>query len=247
MHRVVFVFTLLLVCFAPVKATADVLLVKVAEPFIELHTGPASGYPVFHVVARDDQIEILKKHTNWYKVRAEKGIEGWVAAHALAMTLNLNDEPVDLGKDTFEQYLKRDWEFALTAGVLEDVASLSVSAGWVFTENMVAEVSYTQALGSFSENQLIAIRLQHYAFPEWRLSPYLTLGTGQIRTKPRANLVQSGDEVRTSDLLEAGIGVRYYLNRNFVARLEYKSLLALTDRDEQEELEEWKLGFSVFF
>ena len=221
--------------------------VKVAEPYLEMHTGPASGYPVFHVVEKGAQIIILKKQTSWYKVRAEKEIEGWVSADSLRLTLNVNDQPVQLGKDTFEHYLKRDWELAVTAGILEDVASLSVSAGWVVTENIVVEASYTQALGNFSENQLMGIRLKHFTFPEWRLSPYLTLGAGQIRTKPRANLVQSGGDVRTSDLLEAGIGVRYYLNRNFVARLEYKSLLALTDRDEQEELEEWKLGFSVFF
>jgi hypothetical protein len=37
------------------------------------------------------------------------------------------------------------------------------------------------------------------------------------------------------------------LTRNFVVRFEYQSLLALTERDENEELEEWKLGFAVFF
>ena len=247
MRRVTLFLSTIMLFIAVKKVNADEMTVKVAEPFIELHTGPASGYPVFHVVAKHQQIEILKKHTSWYKVKAEKGIEGWVSAQALALTLNLNDQPVALGQVTFDHYQSRNWEFALSAGVLDDVAALSISAGWVVTENIVAEVSYTQALGNFSENQLVAVRLQHYTFPEWRLSPYLTLGTGQIRTKPRANLVQSGDESRTSDLLEAGIGVRYYLNRNFVARLEYKSLLALTDRDEQEELEEWKLGFSVFF
>ena len=244
--NLIMVLILLCVVFGH-RAFADAMHVRVAEPFIELHTGPAASYPVFHVVPRHGQIQILKKHTDWYKVRAEKNIEGWVSSASLAMTLNLDNEPVQLNRDTFEHYLNRDWEFSLSAGVLEDVASLSVSAGWVITENILIEASYTQALGSFSENQLLAVRVQHFTFPEWRLSPYITLGTGQIRTKPRANLVQSGDEVRNSDLLEAGIGLRYYLNRNFVARLEYKSLLALTDRDQQEELEEWKLGISVFF
>ena len=117
----------------------------------------------------------------------------------------------------------------------------------MLTENIVTELTYTQALGSFSENQLASLRVHHYTFPEWRFSPYLTLGVGQIRTKPRANLVQSGDESRTNDLLEAGIGVRYYLGSNYAVRLEYQRLLALTERDEQEELETWKLGFVVFF
>lgn len=245
--RVSYYFSILLLSCAAFYCQGDTPEVIVAEPYIELHTGPASEYPVFHVAEKGARITILKKHTDWYKVQAEKGIEGWVSSPSLHLTLNLNKAPVQLKDDTFESYLKRDWEMAVTAGVLESVASLSVSGGWVMTENIVIEASYTQALGNFSENQLAVIRLKHFTFPEWKLSPYITLGAGQIRTKPRSNLVQSGGEVRTSDLLEAGLGVRYYLNRNFVARLEYKSFLALTDRDEQEELEEWKFGFSVFF
>ena len=221
--------------------------VKVAEAFINLHTGPASEYPIFHVVARGETIDVLKKRTDWYKVKTTDGKQGWVSAPALSQTLNFDDQPVALGNTTFADYQARDWELAVMAGSLDDVTALSVSAGWVLTENIVAEVVYTQALGKFSENQFFSARIKHFTFPEWRVSPYLLIGAGQIRTTPRATLVQSGDDVRTSDMLEAGIGARYYLSRNFVLRAEYTSLLALTDRDEQEELEQWKLGFSVFF
>ena len=221
--------------------------VKVAEAFINLHTGPASEYPIFHVVARGETIDVLKRRTDWYKVETADGKQGWVSAAALSQTLNLDEEPVSIGDTTFADYQARDWELAVMAGALDDVTALSVTAGWVWTENIVAEVVYTQALGKFSENQFFSARIKHFTFPEWRISPYLLIGAGQIRTTPRATLVQSGDDVRTSDMLEAGIGARYYLNRNFVIRAEYTSLLALTDRDEQEELEQWKLGFSVFF
>ena len=52
---------LTLLAFAPGHAeAADKVLrkVAVAEPYLEMHTGPGRGYPIFHVVDRGDQIEI---------------------------------------------------------------------------------------------------------------------------------------------------------------------------------------------
>lgn len=228
-------------------ATAAPLPVVVAEPFVELRTGPAVEYPVFYVAEKGETIQVLKSRTGWYKVLTRKGQEGWISASALNQTLHTDGEIVNVGSGTFEDYQQRDWEMGIAIGLLEDVTAMSVSASWVATENFVVQGSYTQALGDFAENKYWAIRLQHYTFPEWQLSPYFSIGTGQLRTVPRSNLVESGDESRTSDIMEVGGGLRYYLSGNMVMRLEYKSLLALTQRDEQEELEEWTLGITVFF
>ncbi len=221
--------------------------VQIVEPYIELHTGPASGYPVFYVAEQGEWLSILKGRTNWFKVETNKGKQGWVKQQALQLSLSSEGQPVALYESTFASYNQRDFELGALGGTLEGVPSLSIFASWVVNENISTELSITQALGDFSENQLLLVALHHDTFPEWRLSPFISLGVGQLRTKPRANLVQAGDETRSSDLLAAGLGLRYYLTRNFVIKLEYKSLLALTDRDENEELEEWKLGFAVFF
>ncbi len=221
--------------------------VQIAEPFIEMHTGPAVGYPVFYVAEKGEWIAVLKRKTSWFKVRTRKGQEGWVKQQALSKTLNSESQPVTFFDGSFASYQQRDFEFGAMGGVLESVSSVSVSAAWVITENIATEISFTQALGDFSENQLLFASIKHTTFPEWRISPYIRLGAGQIKTKPRANLVQSGADTRTNDLIGGGIGVRYYLTRNFIVNLEYQSLLALTERDENEELEQWKLGFAVFF
>ena len=47
--------------------------VQVVEPYIELHTGPASGYPVFYVAEKGEWIQVLKSRTSWYKVQTRKG------------------------------------------------------------------------------------------------------------------------------------------------------------------------------
>lgn len=221
--------------------------VQIVEPYIEMHSGPASGYPVFYVAEKGQWIRVIKRRTSWFKVRTEKGLEGWVKQQALQQTLSSKGEAVEITDGSFDSYQSRSFEFGASGGSLASVPSLSVFASWIITENISTELSYSQALGDFSENRFALLSVSHTTFPEWRLSPYFRLGVGQIQTKPRANLVQSGEETRRNDLLAASIGVRYYLAQNFVVKLEYQNLLALTERDENEELEEWKLGFAVFF
>ncbi|WP_416306163.1 SH3 domain-containing protein [Neptunicella sp. SCSIO 80796] len=228
-------------------AEDEYVSVQVAEPFIELHSGPAQGYPVFHVVEKGRWIWVLKRHTDWFKVRTDKGIEGWVDQAALHLTLDQQGEPVSLFDGSFDSYQQRRFELGVMGGVLESVPALSVVGGWQLTDNISTQLSYSQALGDFSENQLLLLSVRVYPFPEWRISPFFSLGTGRLKTTPRANLVQSGAETRNSDLASAAIGSRFYLARNFVLNLQYQHLLALTDRDSNEELEQWQLGFIVFF
>jgi hypothetical protein len=52
---------------------------------------------------------------------------------------------------------------------------------------------------------------------------------------------------RTDQVAHVGLGVRTYLTRRFVVRAEYKSYVVFTSRDDNEEIEEWKAGFSFFF
>ncbi len=221
--------------------------VQIKQPYIEIHSGPAGGFPVIHVAAKNEWITVLKRRTNWFKVETNKGVQGWVKQDALHMTQSSTGQPVKLFDGSFESFAQRNVEFGALGGSFEGVPSMTIFADWVATENLAAGVSVTQALGDLSENQFFLVRVQHTTFPEWRLSPYVTLGAGKIRTKPRANLVQSGGETRTSDLLAAGLGLRYYIAQNFMLKLEYLHLQVLTDRDENEDLEQWKLGFAVFF
>lgn len=237
--------------------------VQVKQPYIESHSGPAGGFPIIHVVEKNQWITVLKRRTNWFKVEtikevrgseqvsveenAQGGVQGWVKQDALHLTQSSSGQPVKLSDGSFESFAQRNVEFGALGGSFEGVPSMTVFADWVATENLAAGVSVTQALGDLSENQFFLVRVQHTTFPEWRVSPYITLGAGQIRTKPRANLVQGGDETRTSDLLAAGIGLRYYMAQNFMLKFEYQHLQALTDRDVNEDLEQWKLGFAVFF
>src|SRR2546423_9509319 len=71
----------------PAGAAEETEKLIITDPYIELRTGPGRGYPIFFVAARDDRIQILLRHTDWYKVRTEKGKEGWVNRSQLESTL----------------------------------------------------------------------------------------------------------------------------------------------------------------
>ena len=60
------------------EAAEEYRTVSVADPYLEIRTGPGRGYPKFYVVDRGETVEILKRKTDWFKVRAANGKEGWV-------------------------------------------------------------------------------------------------------------------------------------------------------------------------
>src|SRR5512134_1520058 len=70
--------------------------VVIDDPYIELHTGPGRGYPVFFVAERGEHVALLKRRTEWFKVKIERGEEGWVHREQLRTTLNLDGEAFDI-------------------------------------------------------------------------------------------------------------------------------------------------------
>jgi uncharacterized protein YgiM (DUF1202 family) len=219
--------------------------VVIDDPFIELHTGPGRGYPIFFVAERGEPIQLLKRRTEWFKVKIERGEEGWVHREQLLTTLNLNGEPFDLPGLGIEDYQERRWEVGVLYGDFGGANSIATYGSYTFTPNLSAELWVTQVLGRFSDSTMTNINIVHLMYPDWRASPFFTLGGGMIKTEPKATLVATTD--RTDSVAHVGAGVRTYLTRRFVFRAEYKAYVAFTSRDDNEEIREWKAGFSFFF
>ena len=98
---------------------------------------------------------------------------------------------------------------------------------------------------AFPHDEDATLGVTHVPMLEWRMQPFLSIGTGVIRIRPEGTLV--GTEDRTDQIAYAGIGVRAYVARRFIVRGEYKEYVVFTDRDENEEEMEWKIGFAFFF
>ncbi len=243
-----FIFTLVLFMASVSNAKSELQELLVAEAFIELHTGPGRGYPVFHIEEKNQLIKLIKKKTQWYKVRTAKNIEGWVHEKTLARTLhNSNNSSENFTTNNKQQndFSLRKIEAGFLAGDFGGATSLTLYSGWNFTQNLSAEISLSQALGNVSDIRYASISLVHQPFPEWRVTPFFKLGAGVIQTEPFATLVQTED--RTDEMIHVGLGVKAYISRQFFVRLEYANNTILTSRNDNDEVEEWKLGFSVFF
>jgi hypothetical protein len=219
--------------------------VVIVDSFIELRSGPGRGYPVFHIEEKGETIVLLKKKTQWFKVRTLKGKEGWVHEDTMARTLLTDGANFDSGNSDQEDFSNRAWETGVLAGDFGGATSLTLHGGWNFTNNLGAELSVTQALGNVADIRFANVSLLHQPFPEWRVSPYFKLGAGIIQTSPFTTLVQTPD--RTDEIVNVGFGVKAYISRQFFIRAEYSSHTILTSRNDNDEVEEWKLGFSVFF
>lgn len=235
---------LALLVFSGPAAARETVEAVVAEPFLELHTGPGRGYPVFHVVDRGRSVRLIRRRTDWFQVRTEDGVKGWARGDAIARTL-VGGEPFGTAGDGAEGYAGRRWEAGLLLGDFDGASSLTLYGARHFGRNFSAELRLADVSGDFSDGWLVTANLVHQPFPDWRLSPYATLGTGIIRIEPHATLVQTPD--RTDQVGQVGIGLRTHLTRRFILRAEYSHYLVFTSRDDNEGIDAWKAGFAFYF
>ncbi len=237
---------LIALSFSPAHAGNKPLpRVSIADPFIELHTGPGRGYPIFHVAERGSSIEIVLRRTDWFKVRTEDRREGWVHRSQMLATLQPDGERTAFRDGTRAEFTEHRWEMGVMAGDVDGARIISTYGAFSFNENLSAELTTSHILGRFSSSYLLTAGLTHTFVPEWRISPFFTLGTGLVRVEPKATLVQAQD--RTDQLGFVGAGLRAYLTRRFMFRLEYKSNVIFTSRDDNEEIDQWQGGFAFFF
>jgi hypothetical protein len=219
--------------------------VQVADPYIDIHTGPGRGFPVFHVVEEGGWITLIKRRTQWIKVRSPRGQEGWVHRRQLARTLDETGNYVALEERSLADFFRPHGEAGVMVGELDNITSLTVHAGYAFTENLQVDLMWTEAAGSFASTRMINLGLQHHLYPRWRASPYLLIGAGSVRVEPRNVLVKS--DTRSERGAHAGVGLRVYLTREFLLRTEYRNYVVLTTDNDNDEFEEWRTGFSVLF
>ena len=247
MPRLVRLLSLLfLVITAVAQADDDSHRILIADPFIELRSGPGRGYPIFHVVERGREVTIVKRRTDWFQIRTDRDVEGWASREQMIATLEPTGEPLDLQEPARENYMSRRWQAGVMAGDFSGASLISAFGGYAFSDNLSIELTLNHILGEFSNGYSATLGLMHVFVPEWRISPYFTLGTGVIYIEPKSTLVQATD--RDDQIGYVGGGLQFYLTRRFMLRSEYRNNVIFTSRDDNEEVDEWKyLGFAFFF
>ena len=220
----------------------------IADAFIEMHTGPGAGFPVFNVVDRGQKIIILKRKTSWYKIRAENGKTGWASRQQMQQTLLPTGQQLQFVEEDKDTFIQRKWELGAASGELEKAPILSIYGAYALTQNISTEITLGHSVGNVSSSNLYKLNLLMQPFPEWNYSPYFTMGVGVIQVKPNATLIEPADKNNT--LSQIGFGFKTYLSRRFILRVElneYVIFSANNDKDQNEDISEWKIGFAIFF
>jgi hypothetical protein len=237
---------LLAALLAPaVSAAREYLQLFVTQPYLELHTGPGRGYPVFHVVARDESVDVLFRRTDWFKVRTEHGVEGWASQNDMQKTVLADGTPFKFDIGDRAGFTSHRYEMGIFAGAYGGASLVSAYGSVSFNSQLALEGALGAFYGRFSNGNTGDIGLTHVIAPESRWSPFLMLGIGEVHTEPKATLVQPSD--RTEPTAYVGGGIRYYFTRRFFLRAEYKAHYIFTKRNQNEEADEWKAGFAFFF
>ncbi len=242
MRSILVAALLLMPMLAP---AAEGTAVTVADPFLDLRTGPGRGYPVTQVVKRGERVTVEKRRTDWFKVVDAAGRSGWVHRSQMAATLTDSGARLAIDDPGREDFGLHRREIGVLAGDFEGANVITAYGAWAFNPQLSAELRVSKILGSFSDGQMATLGLTHVFRPDWRVQPFAGLGTGVIDIQPKASLVQTED--RTDQVAYAGLGVKAYLSRRFILRAEFNKYVVFTDRDDNEEADEWKLGFAFFF
>ncbi|NVJ49539.1 MAG: hypothetical protein HWE13_11635 [Gammaproteobacteria bacterium] len=219
--------------------------VVVAEPFVNLYTGPGVGYPVFHVVEKGEFLWLVKRKYNWFLVVSKDGKEGWVPLLDMQKTKNHDGSDVTFATFNERDFTARSFEVGVKVGDFEGANLIAVSGSWQWTPNLAAELVVGQGLGDFSEVRQTTIAMLNSPWPEWQYSPYFGVGTGIVKVFPSAALVQEID--RKDEAVFVAAGIKRYVSDRFLLRMEYRKYAILTSQPTNEEIEEWTVGFNIFF
>jgi hypothetical protein len=250
--RVRAALALLLVAFAlalgaaPVRgeeAAAERL--QVADPYLELHTGPGRGYPVFFVAGRAEWVEILLRHTDWFKVRTAGGKEGWVHRRQLERTLTASGGSKTFRDVLVDDYLARRVELGAGWGRFKAEPMLKAWAAYRMSDTLSVEATAGQVQGTFSGSTFWHVGLNVEPWSDRRLSPFFGVGVGGFRNIPNASLV--GAATTDAKLANAAFGVRYYISERFLVRADYSIYTAFIADTRSAEYRAISGGLAFFF
>jgi uncharacterized protein YgiM (DUF1202 family) len=226
------------------ESDTDIQQLLIEVPYVELHSGPGIGYPVINIIEKNELVTVLIKRTSWIKVEDKRGSQGWFHQSAL-VKVSHSGEKVTLSEIEYHDYQQRTWEGSVMFGDVNGANFYNIGLGYVFSPVISTELSLGKLQGEISDSNIYEVLVMSQPFPDLTVSPYFSVGAGIITTEPHSVLADA--KTRENTLVSAAIGGKYYLARNFVLRAEYKYSLVLTDRDENEDIKLWKIGFSVFF
>jgi hypothetical protein len=227
---------------------ADGTRLQITEPFVELHTGPGRGFPVFFVAEKGAWITIELRKTDWYRVATpgpQGGQVGWVHRSQLASTVTEAGGTTSFRDLVVDDYLARRLELGAGWGQFEAEPMLKLWGTWRMAETLSLEGTIGQVQGAFSGTDFWHLGLVSEPWADLRLSPYFSVGLGRFRNIPNTSLV--GALETDTNLGFVSLGARWYIAERFVARLDWSLYTAFVSDTRSPEYQALTLGLSFTF
>ncbi|HUK55299.1 MAG TPA: SH3 domain-containing protein [Nitrospiria bacterium] len=218
---------------------------SVVEPFLEIHTGPGRSYPVFYIAERGEEILLLKRQTDWYRVRLANGKEGWVHRNEIEKTLLAQGRKKGWMDRIYDDHIAGRLEMGWEAGTFGGDASLFLRMNYLLTGALSMEGGAGFVSSNLGSTDLFQAGM---VITPWR-TPWFslsgTVGGGVVYSTPSSLLV----DVTRKMFHEAhgGIGISIPLVRNLFARGDFRNYTVFMGQARIREFREYSAGLSFRF
>jgi len=229
----------------PAAGASDRERLQVTDPYIELHTGPGRGYPIFYVVERKGWVEIESRHTDWYKVHADNGKVGWVDRRQLESTLTESGGQKSFRDIVLEDYLHRRVEAGASWGHFSGSPMLKLWAAYNLNDMVAVELSGGQVQGLYSGTTFWGVDIIAEPWADRRLAPFFGIGLGKIDNAPNASLVSALSN--SAKMANATVGLRYHVTDRLVARVDWTEYTAFISSGRTDQYHALAAGLAFFF
>ena len=228
-------FTLVILLLATANVLAETYTVN--SQYMELKTAAGRAQPIFSVVEKDETFFILKKKTDWLKVKSESGSAGWVSQADFFRAI---------GRDGYNErinYVSSKWESGFSGGKFGSENSYGISVGKYFLPEILVSVNLSKASGAYSSSTIGTGDFTLHLYRHYIVSPFISIATGFMSNTPRQVLVNAQDQTQVIYSYGGGLSLNPY--KNVSVRLTVRDYYLA---DVKENYYDWRLGvFGVFF
>jgi len=234
---------MLTIALAPQSQATEL---DVIDAYLEVHTGPGRGYPIFHTIEQGASVDVSRRRANWYFVRDRRGREGWVERASLGRTLAKTGVPVALPDTRHGDFLQSQMRVGFTVGQQEEAETTSINFGYRLTSWLGAEVEGGQIFGESIDGIGYGASAMIEPISRWNIAPFVSYGMGKQRWEKKDKQQVGSQQIHNNDYQFTGLGLNYYIGFNFLIRLEGRAMKVIGKNDTVSNTA-WRIGFNSFF
>jgi hypothetical protein len=204
---------------------------SVIDTYLELHTGPGRGYPIFHVMEQGETVYVHSRRTNWFYVSDRRNRQGWVKQEGLARTLAPTGLPAALPNTKHGDFLAQQGRVGFSLGQQDSADTATVMAGYRLLSFAGIEMEYGQIFGNRIDGTTYGASLLIEPIKSWSFTPFISKGYGRQEWKEKQKQQVGTSNSFNSRYEYTGVGINYYIGYSFVVRGGYRKVHLTGDND----------------